>query len=131
MGQRLTRAKLTDIWQAGFCRLTVEYARKQTDDSMEGSEKRIVWLTQHREECDDCRFANILKEKEQEVAQRIGPRAYAGFLLGEDTTKAPGYSRDLVRQAMDELTRAGIVTPAFREWMTRAGRRKAYKIPGH
>lgn len=131
MGRRLTRAKLTDIWRAGFCRLTVEYARKQTDDSPEGSEKRIAWLRQHREECDDCRFANILKEKEQEVAQRIGPRAYAGFLLGYDTTKAPGYSEDLVRQAMKELAEAGVVTPEFREWMARAARRGTYKIPGH
>jgi len=86
--------------------MTVEYARKQTDDSPEGSEKRVEWLRQHRLECDDCRFANILKEKEMEVAQRIGPRAYAGFLLGEDTTKAPGYNADLMRTAMDELRAA-------------------------
>jgi hypothetical protein len=111
--------------------MTVEYARKQTDDSPEGSEKRVEWLRQHRLECDDCRFANILKEKEMEVAQRIGPRAYAGFLLGEDTTKAPGYNADLMRTAMDELRAAGIVTPAFREWMTRASKRTKYKIPGH
>ena len=130
MAPRLSHAKLNDIWKSGYCRVTVEFARKQTDDSPDGSLKRVEFLRDHIQSCLDCACATILKSKEQEVAKKMGPRAHAAFLMGQDITRMPGYHATLVLEALEDLAAHGVMTDSFRAWMARAAKRKAYRIPG-
>lgn len=130
MAPRLSHAKLNDIWRSGYCRATVEFARTQTDDSPEGSAKRVAYLTKHILDCMDCACATILKSKEEEVAKKMGPRAHAAFFQGQDITHMPGYRSTLVLEAMQDLAAHGVLTDYFRAWMARAAKRKAYRIPG-
>lgn len=130
MAPRLSHTKLNDIWRAGYCRDTVEFARTQTDDSPDGSWKRVEYLKKHIEECRECACANILKSKEEEVAKAMGPRAHAAFFMGQDITKMPDYRPALMHAALQELAAYGIMTDDFCAWMARAAKRKAYRIPG-
>lgn len=124
----LTPQKLTDIWKSGYCRQTVEHARTQTDDSPNGSLKRIEWLREHIKTCQDCFFATHLKAKEGTAAQQMGPRAHSAFLMGEDITKRPGYTPGLGQDALHALRQEGIATDAFYAWMRRAALRGKYKV---
>lgn len=127
MAARLTKEKVNDLWRSGYCRVTVEHARKKTDDSPEGAHKRIEFMREHIKTCEDCRFANILKNAEAEVAAMIGPQALSAFFQGQDVTQRPGYSPALVGQAMEKLAHAGVLTPEFLAWMRRAAARTKYK----
>jgi hypothetical protein len=123
---RLTRKKLDDIWRSGFCRKMVEHAMT-TEDTLQGSQARIEWLREHIPECDDCYYANLLKNEEAAVAEEMGPQALGAFMRGEDITQRPGYSPSLVKQAMDRIADQGRMTPEFVEWMHRAAKRKRFK----
>lgn len=130
MAGRLTKQKIDDLWHSGYCRVTVEHARKKTDDSPEGAAKRIEFLREHINVCQECRFANIMKNAEAEVAAEIGPAALSAFFKGEDVTRRPGYSPSLVGQAMERLAAQGVLTREFLDWMHRVARRGKYK-PKH
>lgn len=122
----LTPEKLTDIWKSGYCRATVEYGRLFTDDTPDGSLRRISWLRGHIPQCPDCAFAARLKAVEETLAQQIGPRAHAAFLLGRDTVEQPGYNDNLMREAIGRLAAEGHLTPAFVAWLGRVAKRGPY-----
>lgn len=122
---KLSDKKINDVWKSGYCRATVDHAA-QTDNSATGSRRRIAFLTAHVDKCSDCGFAALLKAMEAEVAERIGSRAVAGFFRGENTVAAPGYRSNMVRDAIEELRRAGHVTPEFKGWMKRVSARGNY-----
>ena len=130
--RKLTPQKLTNIWKSGYCRVTVEYTRTETDNSLEGGMKRTEFMQVHMCTCMDCYFASQLKIKESEVAKSMGPTAHAAFFLGEDVTKMPGYTRALLSEAMNklrhELHQKGYPLAAFNAWLARAAARKAYKL---
>lgn len=126
MAERITRAKVDDIWRSGYCRKTVEHARK-TADTLQGSQERTEFLQEHVAECQDCHFAAILKAEEAAVATEMGPQAFGAFMRGEDILRRPGYTPKLVKQAMERIAARGQMTPEFVEWMHRAAKRKRYK----
>jgi len=131
MAPRLSHTKLTDIWRSGYCRVTVEFARTQTDDSLDGSLKRVEFLKEHVKNCMDCACATVLKSKEQELAKKMGPRAHAAFLMGQDVIRMPGYNAVLLREVLETLDELPSITlDHFHAWMTRAAKRKVYRIPG-
>ena len=123
---RVPKHKLDGIWRSGYCRATVEHARKT--DAITGSAVRIAWLRTHIPQCQDCHFAAVLKAAEGQLAARIGPRAYVAFLAGtQDTTAALGYSDDLLREAITQLGRDGYLTDDFQAWMVGAAQRGPYQ----
>lgn len=122
----IPKHKVDDIWTSGFCREAVEQART-TDDSLQGSESRVDYMRGHIEDCSDCYHARILKNAEAEVAAAMGPQAVGAFFRGENITVRPGYSKDLVRQALVRIRERGQGTPEFDEWINRVSKRKRYK----
>lgn len=124
---KLTKEKINDLWRSGYCRKTVEYARKHTDNSTAGAQQRIKYLSSHIAHCQDCYFANVMKNAEAQVASWMGLEAEIAFQYGEDITKRPEYDLDLLRQALRGLMIDGHITPQFMRWMERVAKRKEFK----
>lgn len=84
----LSNKKINDMWRSGYCMTVINHARA-TNDTIEGSARRMMFLTQHVESCETCRYATMAKEIEHDVARRLGPRAERLFLHGEDPRNNP------------------------------------------
>lgn len=78
------------MWRAGYCKDTIEFAKTTTNDS-EGSARRIHYLEAHVRKCQDCLFANALKEIEGITAQHMGVEAVDLFVQGQNITTLPAF----------------------------------------
>jgi hypothetical protein len=124
--ERLSHAKLNDIWRAGYCRTTVLQARDTTPAE---AQKRLDFLTAHigearHPQCLECFFANKLKQLEAVVAQQIG--AYAAFCRGEDVMGRPGAHEALAR-VLRVARASGVIPAEMEQWMARIATRTDYE----
>lgn len=84
----LSNRKINDMWRAGYCMKVIDHART-TENTVEGSARRMMFLTKHVETCENCRYACMAKEIEHDVAAHLGPKAERQFLYGEDPRDHP------------------------------------------
>lgn len=126
MGPPLTDKKLTDMWRAGFCRATVEFARTTTDSPTD-ARKRLRYLEGHIVECMDCFLANKMKIIEYQTAEAMGPTAALAYIRGGNITRLPNF-----HQHFDRIFNAAKKhdpiwsTPYAQEWITRSAARGPY-----
>lgn len=119
---KFTREKINDMWRAGFCQKTIEYA-KATE--VEESERRVEFLQSHMVDCKECYYATILKNIELDVATSMGPRFVDMFRRGQDISKChefrPHFERVMSR-AMGTM-----ISKEMYEWMSMRSKRRDYE----
>ena len=126
MGLPITPQKLNDMWRAGYCRTTVEFARTTTDSPTD-AKRRLEYLEQHVKECKECCFANALKGVEYQVAQAIGPEAEMLYIRGGDITKLPAFQQHFPHIFSDACRFDPILSqPEFKAWLLEKGKRGDY-----
>lgn len=126
MGPPLTDQKLNDMWRAGYCRKTVEFARTTTD-CPDDARKRLEYLRVHVIACLECYLANEMKQIEAQTAELMGPVATMNFIRGGNITRLPGFQHHFGR-VFDAAKKKDPVwaTQYAQEWMARSATRGPY-----
>lgn len=126
MGPPLTDQKLTDIWRAGFCRKTVEFARTTTDSPTD-AKRRLEYLRTHVVACMDCFLANAMKMIELRTAEAMGPTAALHYVRGGNITRLPNFRETFARIFEDAKKNDPLwSTPQAQAWITRMAQRGPY-----
>ena len=122
----LTKAKLNDMWRAGYCRKAIEGVR-HSNNTPEGAQQRLNYLKIHIqfENCPECHYANLLKGIEQATATAMGPAATTVYNAGGDITTLDRFHEyfDTVFAAAIEN---GTVTHGMQAWIAEKAHRGDY-----
>lgn len=114
----LTKNKLNDLWQAGFCKSLIEQIR-DTAPGIAGANTRIEIMTTHIQAgCVDCYHANAVKDIEHRTALAMGPEAQQLFNHGGDIRQLPGFV-EAFRRVFEAGVACGKVDGAIMTWLTR------------
>jgi hypothetical protein len=114
----LSKNKLDNLWQAGFCKNLIEQIR-HTAPGAAGSGARVEIMTVHiRTGCVDCHHANTIKDVEHRTALAMGPDAQQLFDHGGDIRQLPGFTEAFRRVFVSGIA-CGKVDSAMWAWLTR------------
>lgn len=123
----LPQERTNNIWYSGYCDETTSYCANTNLDGA-GTVARMRWMQKHVPECDDCTFANHLKELEANVAKALGPEGLELFRSGGDVLSMDGAIeiKDLI---IDQEIKQGTLTSAFLPWMKEVKERHGKDFP--
>lgn len=124
----LTKDKINDIWQSGYCRNVVIICGR-TEPGPAGASERIKAINAcYTAGCQDCTNAIITKSMEGDVAQTLGPSATQLFLRGGDITSLPEFRPAFVRRMKQALQQKEI-SAAYITWVTEKASARIHGYP--
>jgi hypothetical protein len=124
----LTVKYVDALWHWGYCSDAIE-ALSATDEGQRGSQERITWLQEHLPNCPDCTFANILKDIDSKVAEKLGPEAMKIHLAGGDLREFPEFLAAFKAVAEEFGEDHPATTKSFWDWV-HAMRERQGEYPG-
>lgn len=123
----LTKKKLDDLWQAGFCKTLIEQLRP-TASGAAGSSVRVALIDEHLKlGCVMCKNAHTLKHVERITAELMGAEALQRYQEGEDITKFPGFPEHFKAAFLSGI-QAGVIDAALTKWISRTTAKRAGQL---
>ena len=116
---------IDQMWYSGYCNDAVEHAAGT--QLAGGSQQRIAWMEKHHPSCQECQYANHLRNGEAAIAQELG--FFEKFMRGGDVTTLPGFGEKMAQYLTAQM-QAGAIDPEMFAWMESVQGRHGSPWPG-